>query len=122
MATDLIRLMHALFLPAAEGQGTTPWRPALDIGRTRTGWLIKCDLAGVRPQDVTLIGEGNRLRIRGCRRDVGGEEVQCHYRMEISYCSFERTIELPCNLARARVVTEFRDGMLLIRIQEEAQI
>jgi len=36
--------------------------------------------------------------------------------MEIAYNRFERTIELPCDLAHARITVECRDGMLLLRV------
>jgi HSP20 family protein len=38
--------------------------------------------------------------------------------MEIAYSRFERSVELPCNLDRADITTEYRDGMLLVRIRD----
>ena len=40
--------------------------------------------------------------------------------MEIAYSHFERALELPDDLERVRVVTEFRNGMLLVRISRMA--
>ena len=49
MSRDLIRLMHALFLPGAEAyEGPAPWRPHADVYRTSNGWLVKFELAGTR--------------------------------------------------------------------------
>ena len=42
-----------------------------------------------------------------------------HYHMEISYSTFERTLELPVDLEPARIATEYKDGMLLVRIRTE---
>jgi HSP20 family molecular chaperone IbpA len=39
--------------------------------------------------------------------------------MEIAYSRFERVIDLPADLDQACIATEYRDGMLLIRIQPE---
>ena len=39
--------------------------------------------------------------------------------MEISYSRFERSIDLPINLERCQVETEYRDGMLLVHILTE---
>jgi HSP20 family molecular chaperone IbpA len=36
--------------------------------------------------------------------------------MEIACCRFERTLELPCDLKQAEITTEYRDGLLLVRI------
>src|SRR5690242_19219294 len=46
MASDLIRMMHALFLPAAHEVRHVPWHPYADVYRTPEGWLVKFDLAG----------------------------------------------------------------------------
>jgi HSP20 family molecular chaperone IbpA len=40
--------------------------------------------------------------------------------MEIAYSRFERQVELPGDLQSARIETEFRHGMLLVRITRES--
>jgi len=119
MARDLARLMHALFLPAAAGCGDTHWCPPADVYRTAWGWLVKLDLAGVRPEDLGLSVRGRRLTVQGRRRDWSVEEGQSHYRLEIAYSSFERSLELPCDLEQTHIRTDYRDGMLLVRIHTE---
>jgi HSP20 family protein len=119
MPKDLIRFMHALFLPAAGRCPEGLWCPAADVYRTGEGWLVKFDLAGVRPEDVALESQGRRLRVRGTRRDCTIQEGCHYYQMEIAYSDFERTLELPCDLERADVSTEFREGMLLVHISPE---
>jgi HSP20 family protein len=119
MSDDLIRLMQSLFLPAAEGCREASWHPSLDVYRTPHGWLLKFDLAGVRPEDISLSVAGTRLIVRGSRRDWCADEGWCHYLMEIAYSHFERSLELPCNLDHARIATDYRDGMLLVDIRTE---
>jgi HSP20 family protein len=120
MPKDLIRLMHALFLPAARSTDEGFWIPAADIYRTRQGWLVKFELAGVRPEDIDLEVHGKTMRLRGSRRDCAAQQG-CHYfQMEISYSQFERVLELPFDLQRADISTEYRDGMLLVHINPEA--
>lgn len=115
MAKDLIRLMQTLLLPEPSMQR---WRPAADVYRTRHGWLVKFDLAGVRPEDISLSIQGRRLILQGCRRDyVTEQDCRC-YTMEISYSRFERTIEMPDDLSNARISAEHHEGMVLVRIEE----
>jgi HSP20 family protein len=97
---------------------TTCWEPAVDIYQTPDGWLIKFDLAGVRPEDIRVSVRGRRLSVAGTRRDQMQEAGARYYRMEISYNSFQRTIELPEEVDSGRVGSEFRDGMLLVKLYE----
>jgi HSP20 family protein len=120
MTHDRIHWMQTLFLPANRSPRVESWAPLVDVYRTRDGWLIKCDLAGVAAEDLTLTIAGPCLTVRGSRRDWCLEEGCSHYLLEISYSQFERTIELPENVEPAMVTTEFREGMLLVRIQREA--
>jgi HSP20 family protein len=124
MTKDLIRLMNALFLPGGwEACQNAPWQPNMDVYRTATGWLVKFELAGVRAEDIDLAVLGNRMTLRGVRRDTvlessqkKGETCPVHHRMEIAYSKFERTVELPIDLKQANVTTEYRDGLLLVCI------
>lgn len=96
-----------------------PWQPSADIYRTRDGWLLKFDLAGVQIQDVTVSIRGRRVFVTGVRRDSFVEEGCSHYSMEISYNRFERSIEMPADLENARVTIAARDGLLLVRMSTE---
>jgi HSP20 family protein len=95
------------------------WRPSADVYQTRKGWLVKFDLAGVRPGDFALEVQGSRLTVHGTRRDCTLEEGCSHYRLEIAYSRFERSLDLPCNLQRAAIATDYRDGMLLVHVHTE---
>lgn len=118
MARDAHRFLP-LFLPAAQTARQPEWQPSVDVYRSRNGWLVKFDLAGVHPKDVEWSVAGNSLTVRGARRDSLLEEGCRHYHMEITYSRFERRIEIPGDLSSARITTEYRDGMLLVRIQWE---
>jgi len=120
MSRDLIRLMQSFF-PPGETISETAWRPAVDVYRTSRGWLLKFDLAGVRPEDVSLTVEGCHVTVRGVRRDWLTEKGCSYYRMEITYNHFERGAELPCNVEPASVATDYRDGMLLVHLITEAE-
>ena len=54
MPEDMIRLMRSLFLPLARKFQEPCWRPATDVYQTPQGWLLKFDLAGVRPEEISV--------------------------------------------------------------------
>jgi HSP20 family protein len=106
-----------LFWPSTTSYCDVAWRPAADLYRTVRGWIVKLDLAGIDPQEVSVKIEGRRLRVQGTRHDYVVEEG-CHYHsLEIAYSRFERDFEFPVDLGLAYVTTEYEKGMLLVRIQ-----
>jgi HSP20 family protein len=105
------------FLSATQNESR--WIPNADIYHSARGWLIKLDVAGVERDDISIRAEGARLFISGQRRDRAVNEDWNHYSMEIAYSRFARVIELPCDLSRAHLSAELRDGMLLVLIRPE---
>jgi HSP20 family protein len=120
MARDTVRL-HAALLQAAQAAREAAWQPSADVYRSNDGWLIKFDLAGVRPEDVEVSVSGSRLTVRGARRDWCLEEGCCYYQMEISYSHFERSLTLPVDLDTAHIDAEHRHGLLLIHVRPEGE-
>jgi HSP20 family protein len=119
MSRDLIRFMQSFFAPTLIECQPAGWCPAADIYRTSDGWLLKLELAGVRPEDIEVEVVGQRLCVRGQRRDsYRTQDARC-YHMEIAYSHFERSFELPWDLKQGSITSDYRDGMLHINIRTE---
>jgi len=117
MAQDSIRFVSFFLSPEAERE--PDWRPPTDVYRTPDGLLVKFELAGVEPEDIELTYRGRTLRVRGRRRDCCLEPGCRQLHMEIAYSRFERQVELPADLDAAQIATDFRHGMLLVRVRRE---
>jgi HSP20 family protein len=109
-------MLTELLFEDPPGHEGCPWRPHADVYRTPEGWIVKFDLAGVRPEDVTVALSGNGLTVSGTRRDWLVQQGWDHLQMEIAYHAFERRLRLPCEPGSCRVTTEFRDGFLLVHV------
>ena len=97
------------------------WCPAADVYRTSDGWIVKVDLAGIRPEDIKITIDGRVLRISGSRRDrICGEGVS-HYQLEITYSRFEKMIQFPRSIEHASIARDYHDGLLILRLHEEAE-
>jgi HSP20 family protein len=95
------------------------WCPAADVYRTADGWIVKVDLAGIKPSDVEVTVDGDLLRISGSRRDgICGEGVS-HYQLEITYSRFEKMIQFPRSIEHVTIDRDYRDGLLILRLHEE---
>lgn len=90
--------------------------PRADVYRTADGWVVKFDLAGVKPQDIRIEAEGSVIRVAGVRRDQFIERGFRHHSMEILYSRFERTLHLPCVCEGASITTDYVDGLLIVTL------
>lgn len=120
MSIDKFNFPHMFFI-SQDSHIDHAWQPRADVYRTKDGWLIKLELAGVRPDEIRLVLEGTRLLVQGTRRDehcVQGMGCHC---MEIAYSRFQRVLELPDLSESAELATSYVDGMLLVRIKAEGR-
>jgi HSP20 family protein len=114
------RTLSVFFYDASKTIGTeTCWEPAADVCRTRRGWLLKFDVAGVRLEDLSVHKSGSRITVQGVRRDCTGQEVCGHISMEIAYNRFRRIVELPVDLADYEMTMDRQDGLLLVRVSRD---
>jgi HSP20 family protein len=114
---DRIKRVGNILVSAARAFQAAHWQPPVDAYQTPWGWLLKFELAGVLPAEVRVTVHGRQVSVSGSRRDVMVEEGQQSYCMEISYNQFERVVELPCDLSAMSTTTEYRDGMLIVRLK-----
>ena len=95
------------------------WCPAADVYRTDDGWIVKVDLAGIRPGDIEITLDDRVLRISGSRRDGTCGEGISHYQLEITYSRFEKMIQFPRSIDHSTIERDYRDGLLILRLREE---
>jgi HSP20 family protein len=91
------------------------------VYRTEQGWIVKVDLAGIRPADIEVTIDGPVLRISGSRRDRTCGEGVSHYQLEITYSRFEKMIQFPRSIEHASIDRDYHDGLLILRLQEEQE-
>ena len=121
MARSIDRYLRQLPGGNRQRMSGPTWAPAADVYRTREGWLVKVDLAGVRPEEIEITVAGRVVVVAGCRRDTTFSETVAYHQLEITYSSFEKTLRFPCPVEGARVETDYRDGLLTIRLRENKE-
>jgi HSP20 family protein len=95
------------------------WNPAADVYRTRSGWIVKVDLAGICADELEINLSRSKLHIRGSRRDTLYREEFVYHRMEITYSRFEKIIQFPWPIEGGSLVRNYQDGFLIIELQCE---
>jgi HSP20 family protein len=93
------------------------WYPPADVYRTRDGWVVKVELAGVCSDELEIKVEGETLHLAGCRRDSVYAETVSYHQLEITYSRFEKTIHFPCPIEGAKVEMDYRDGLLILYLR-----
>jgi len=94
------------------------WLPAADVYQTDEGWLVKVELAGVSAEDIEIDIQGNSLYIAGCRKDRSCAVGTSYHQMEITYSSFEKTLNFPGSIQGAVIEHNFDNGLLIIHLKK----
>jgi HSP20 family protein len=93
------------------------WVPRVDVYRRSSSWLVKCDIAGIKTEDLSISTRGPQLTISGVRCDPLADDGWIHHSMEIPYSRFACLVTLPRDLEQAAVETQYVDGMLIIQVR-----
>lgn len=116
----LRREIDRLFDDAFTRDGTG-WTPAADIKENDGELRVEMELPGLSPEQVEITAENGVLTIRGEKKTERkeGEEDRFHM-IERSYGSFSRTFQLPQGVDESKIVAEFENGVLAIRVPKAA--
>jgi HSP20 family protein len=117
MAKSLERYFRLIPVARRVQPGGRMWCPAADVYKTRDGWIVKVDLAGVNAQDVDIKVTGAVLHIAGCRRDTFYGEGIIYQQLEITYSRFEKTLRFPCSIEDVHLARDYRDGLLVLHLR-----
>jgi HSP20 family protein len=90
--------------------------PPINIFRNANGdAVIRAELPGVKPEQLSVTVERRRLTLSGERTPETPENGSYH-RRERLWGKFSRSIELPADLDVDRAEASFRNGVMTLRI------
>jgi HSP20 family protein len=95
---------------------TADWMPAVDVQETEQEYLIKADLPEVKKEDVKVTVHEGVMTLEGERKLEKEEKGKKFHRIEREYGRFVRRFTLPDGADEAKVVADFKDGVLSVRI------
>ena len=100
----------------------TAWVPTTDIFAKGDDLVIRCELAGVRQDDVDVTLTNGVLSVSGERRSELDDEEPDFYTRERSYGHFRRVINLPDGVDGSKMDARYEDGLLEITIKGGANL
>jgi len=99
-----------------------PWRsfgfsaPPIDMSEDEKAYKISAELPGLDAKDVEVSVSGDRLVLKGEKRQEQEEKNKNYYHSERTYGSFQRSFELPASVDRDKIAADFSKGVLTITL------
>ena len=97
-------------------------RPKLDIAESENQYKITIELPGVTEKDVRVELVGDTLRISGEKRQENEEKDRNYHRIERTYGSFERVLNLPEDADTEHIAATFKNGLMRVTIPRRATV
>jgi HSP20 family protein len=123
--SSLHREMNRMFEDFARSFDLAPWsdweaegfHPRTDVSETDDEVLVTAEMPGLEKKDFELNLAGDRLTLKGEKRHEREEkEKGAVHRIERGYGSFQRTIQLPCEVVAEKAAAEYRNGVLTVTL------
>jgi HSP20 family protein len=107
---DRVRRWRDVFLGLAEPP--VAFRPAADLFETALGLVLRLEIPGVAPDDLSVALAGQELIIRGRRRPERPDGTLRFLHRELACGPFERSFALPIAVNIEQVQARCADGVL----------
>ena len=105
-------------IPACQlGHDGVDWFPPVDILEDDSEYLFMIDLPNVKPENIRVAVEGDKLVISG-ERPNPWQDGPKHLRIERPHGHFERHFALPENASRAEISMLFAESVLELRVRK----
>ncbi len=98
------------------------WAPPIESHVENGNLVVKANLPGIDPKEVSISVVGNQLKIEGERKEEGKREEKDYYYREFHYGKFSRTIPLPEGMNAEKIKANYHDGMLEITMPAPKKI
>lgn len=99
---------------------TAAWTPSLDAFESNGELVIRAEIPGVNKDAIKVTIEGGDLIIEGERKSESEVKEEHYYRMERTFGSFYRRLQLPDGVTSEDIHAEYKDGILEIRLPKPA--
>lgn len=101
-------------VPEARAQQT--WVPSLNISEREKEIRITTELPGMDEKDIEVSLNHGVLTLKGEKKVEEEDNKENYYRMERSYGSFQRSVELPVEVQEDKVNASFKKGVLTVTL------
>jgi HSP20 family protein len=90
------------------------WAPPIESHVENGNLVVKAELPGIDPKEVSISVVGNELKIEGERKGEEKREEKDYYYRELHHGKFSRIIPLPEGVNTEEIKANYHEGMLEI--------
>jgi HSP20 family protein len=100
----------------SEREGT--WAPAIDVVRDGDALIVRAELPGIKPEELTIEVEGDVLTVSGQHEESQEEKSSrgSYLRRERRLGAFARSIALPPGVDVTQIKAETHDGVVELTV------
>ncbi len=99
----------------------TEWKPAVDVAETESEIIVNAEIPGIDPKDIDISIMGDKLTLKGEKKEEKEKIGKCYHRVESSYGSFKRVIDLPVSVDVDKVTAKGKNGLLEITLPKKEE-
>jgi len=120
---EMNRLFEVSGFTGREDRLLGTWSPALDVYQDKDHLFVKCELPGMKKEDIQISLHENTLSISGERKHERAVKEGDAFRSERFFGRFHRSVTLPVAAQADNVKAQYKEGILTVTLAkaEEAK-
>ncbi len=95
--------------------------PSVNMSETDKCVEVTAELPGVKEKDIDVSLTDTILSIKAEKKSETEKEEKDYSMVERRYGSYERSIQLPCDVKDDKVAASFKDGVLTIKLPKSPE-
>ncbi|HEY4492379.1 MAG TPA: Hsp20/alpha crystallin family protein [Acidobacteriota bacterium] len=95
------------------------WDLAVDLYEDKDNLIAEMNLPGINPEKIEITFQNGGLKIAAAREEIKETKEKQFYSKEIRRGSFERFVQLPCEVKKEKTEAQFKNGVLKITIPKK---
>jgi len=98
------------------------FEPAVDVVEHDSGYALRAELPGMKPEEIDISVDGNVLTLKGERRFEDKSEKGGYQRIERRYGTFQRSFNLPDTVNADAIEATMENGVLALYLPKQEQV
>ena len=110
------RFFAPSWMPRLKFPDLTDVSTSIDMFEEGDNLVIKAEIPGMKKEEISIDFAGDVVSISGEKKTEEKTERKDYYRVERSFGSFSRKLQLPVEIQVDKATASFKDGVLEIRM------